>query len=396
MLRQIIHDIWKNPISRYPAIFFTVALVFAGIVRGRFFILSVYQKATLGQIFNNPVTYDKGPYGFHENEKRAIQLYQKGIEKLANLSIDTYRLDDPDEILSEAGAKEIRQWESSLTDEAIRPIYNLMHDMELFCTPFRTESNLYAQVRQEERLAQRTPLTRHKAKDIIKYAVTDKTYVKLANEILLLNSDYFGAALAKKPDYLPALSIQRRIYLAVCKPNKVVHSLQTAIDYLEYKTEKELYEKRAEQGIVNAENLSVALTDSLKHNALYKELLTEHFRRSYFVTENLDWKEKQAYDLFLLNPKTEYLQLYVKTLLDRSQVSGHDENLLIYRRVKAVMTQEMETDPQYLYTLAETAYRAGLYRESRRHLETLFLRLGKSSPVSREANRLMFLLDLEE
>lgn len=395
MLEQILKDIWRSKGTRFTVIFILALMLFALIFKARFSILTTYQKIKLGQVFNNPITYAGEPYGFTEDDARAQKYFRKGIKKLSNLAVDIYRLDKPDQLLLEEPG-EFAKWESALDKEAIIPIYNLLHDMELFCSPFRSPATLHNRIQRERKMEDRKELPRKKSKDIIKYGVTEKNYLELANKLLNINADYFTTALQKKPDYLPALGVQKRLFLAACKPLKAVHSMQTTIHYIEYKTEKEIYQQREDDPPQNAQLLAAAVEISLKNNSIYKNLLQDHFRGSYYITQNIDWKIKQTYDLFLLNPKKDYLLRYVEATLESARLAGHQENRALHNRLKAVMTQSIEDDPLYLYALAETAYRAGYYGDSARYLNRLKRSAAETHRLKKDIDRLSFILNLEE
>lgn len=395
MLKQIFYDIWKNPVSRYGFVFLVSIMVLALILKAHMSIYTFVYNITAGDTFDDPHSYYGKSYNFEEEPDRANKLYRNTIEDIVEYSADLYKLEEPEKIFIEQWRPE-DHWQSTLTPEARKLVNWLLSDLKLFCLPFEESISISSRIRQEERLKKRKLIKREKEGDILVYAVKDENYQKIANMLLEQESLSLRLALQKKPDHIPARRMQFDIYKASCRHDLITHRLRKTLSYLEYKTEKEIYNQLLETEYKDANELSRLSFEKLKINRLYLALLNEYFHEAYYTTKDLHFRARQAWNIYMLDQDPDHLMKYVEARLELARVSGRIASAKIYENLLSVSHRTIEFNPEYIYALAEVAYRAGKKKESYEHLSRI---IGNErhmkSTIYPEARRLWFLLDLE-
>jgi len=390
---QIFSDIWRNKYSRFALIIFLLLLFIGSILLLHMKIYNFFYYGLSGKSFSAPRTYTNQDYGFAEDEKRSISLFKKGIGKLVDEVVDLYEIKGIDtDFLKEP--EHNGQWYDYYNPETTETVLNFFKDLELFCQPYISDGTIAGELEFQKKLTQRTPAGGKHHKGAIVYPITESNYIDLMNYLVELDSDYFYPALEKKPDSQTILKLREQILRSVCRTHNISLQYQRAIAYIEYKTEKKIFQnsKDNEPRDILTEQVFRALTE----NSYYKSLLKEHFRHSFFETADLRAKVTQSFNYYTLTADPQYLLEYVITLKEKSKISGKNLNHEITKILLDIKNKTVTRNPVYILAVAEAAYRAGDKELSKKYLRMILNNDKIEGYEKFEARRLDFAINLVE
>ncbi|MDH4199095.1 MAG: hypothetical protein OEV66_01845 [Spirochaetia bacterium] len=388
MFTQIFREIWKNKISRYVLLIALTLILVGAILNGKMVIYNFFYRLYSGEVFFDPYTYKKNVYGFSENPGKAEKLFLKGLKKIVNISADLYKTGEPDLLLSGKFNHDLG-WENFTSDNSIEMVYMLLHDLELFCVPFDTGNSPESD--HSENLKKRYSIKRNSSKELAQYALKEDEFTDIADKILMIDQEYFYFALQKKPDSVPVLLMREKLLKALCRPRNISVELTRALEYREYKTEKEVYSKFKGN---NAEFIANETFKILKQDKQYAKILKLQFNSSYYMTRNMDEKIRQSYNNYLLHNDTFYLENYLKNVLEMSHYSGLKENQKAYDMLVSMKNDRMMTNKTFVYTLAELSFRAHRYQDTQKYLDIVSKTSDLAGTDLYRVRRLYFMLDL--
>jgi hypothetical protein len=351
-------------------------------------IYNFFHNMFVGEMFFDPSGYKTGEYGFNENPGKSEKLFKKGYQKLVKLASETYKIEYSDPMLSEKFNHE-DSWESLASEDSLKLVYMLFHDMELFCVPFVGEND--PDLTENEKLKKRYNVNRKSDNEGLQFAIKDDEFTKYANLILDIDQNYFYLSQQKKPDSIPALKMREKLLRAVCKPQNISVEMTRALEYREYKTEKEVY-LHFKGG--NPDFIADETYNNLRKDKLYGILLKEQFQNTFFVTQNIHDRLQQSYNYYILKHDDFYLENYIQSALEYSRNSGVRQNENIFAKLLSLMNEKNKSNKTLLYALAEVGFRLHKYDESREYLDKLSLLSKLAGADFYKVKRLYFLLEL--
>ena len=388
MLMQMLKDIWNNKISKYLLITALAMIMIGLILSNKIPIYNFYSRLFSGKIYFDPNTYGNREYGYQENPAKARKLFGKGLKALVKLASHAYHIDYENPILP-GELKHDRPWNSQVSENALKLVSLLFHDMELFCIPFDTQD--HQRFYSSEKLNQRNYVQRDSEMESLVFAIKDDEFNTYANTLLEIDQSFFYMGLQKKPDSIPLLKIRENLLRAVCKPQNIGLQMTRAIQYKEYKIEKEVYRKYKgnDQEFIANETYNL-----LKKDKDYETLLKEQFQNTYFVTRSISERMKQSYNYYILKHDDYYLENYLTSILEYSAISGLKENEIIYNKALSLYHDQNTGNKSLLYTLAEISFRLHKFAETKEYLDKLSLLPKTSGSDYYKVKRLYFLLEL--
>jgi len=388
MFKQILHDIWNNKVSKYFLLVMVTLTIVGTSLSLKMPIYNFFYRLFVGEVFFDPYTYKTGEYGFTEKPEKSEKLFRKGFKKLVETASKLYRIDYEKPLLSEKFTHE-SSWENMASEKSLELVYMLFHDLELFCVPFDTQRD--PDLSENENLKKRHYVDRKSSTENLQFAIKDEEFAKYANLLLEIDQNYFYLALQKKPDSLPALKIREKLMRAVCKPQKISVEMTRALEYREYKTEKEVYGQFKGS---NPDYIAEETYNRLKKDNYYTILLKEQFRNTYYITQNIAERLLQSYNYYILKGDNFYLENYLQSILEYSRNSGRDQNEKIYQRLLSLQNEKTKDNKTLLYTLAEVSFKLHKYEETRQYLDALSRVFRLAGYDYYKVKRLYFLLEL--
>jgi len=399
MFKTIFKSIWDNKITRTGFFLFVFLIIFANIIKVRFQIHDFFESIFEEQSFDNPASYKGEAYGFEEKPREALNYYKKGMQKLLDEVYDIYNYEIPDEIF----AKKIDihdNWQKSLGLDALEKSYFFFTDLALFCVPTTEFDNVSTEWQKDEKLKKR----RLQKQDSDKYspfnfALKKDEIAEIRNFLFELDNDYFQKSLQKKPDARLYLTFRSSLHDALCEPEKKNHFWQKALEYREYINEKKAYHSYLQAGDetqINMEEVSKKAQIMIRTDPYYPSFLKEFYLSSFTNTGNLEWKLNKSEKLYHSYKDKSYLKSYIFSLLEKSRVSGVLENKKIFKTLFAIEYPSLDTDYDYLYALAETAFRAAEYKKSTALVKNIIKnKLFKNKFELKKIQRLSFMLEMK-
>lgn len=403
MLRYFLKDLWGNSVKRIIFLVLVAAVISAVFYRARVPIEQFFFDLFATQVYDDTDTYlDKPPYGFREEPVEAMEYYLEGLEELSELAVELYEADYDSEYLKQNTSAEdeklySRSWQSPLKMQPLTEVTKLFEDLQVFCRPFSERTNVRTRFYREEKLKQRHRVYNESGREkIFDYAITESNYNSIRDTLIEISLDYFEMALQKKPDLKPALELQNEIEAAVCRSDSSARWYERALEYREYKTEKNLYRKlREKERNFTPEELVRTTFSQLREDSYYRELLYDFFLRARNTSVSPEFLAMKSLNYYKLTGQKNYLDAYIRARLEICRNSSPAVCKRAFNDLFTIRHKNIESDSFYLYALSETAFRAG--RKSR--AESLLSHLLSQSieinaDLLRQALRLEFIIEL--
>ncbi|MES0490808.1 MAG: hypothetical protein ABUK01_12505 [Leptospirales bacterium] len=367
-MQNIFNDIWKNKTSRTILLLMVATIIFSFILSIKSYIYNVVTFMKVGTIigmeYNNPASYDSGPYGFTEDSEKAHLLLVKGKKEILDEIEDSYQINNiPDSFFLLDKSKFHDDYNlNAKVQYALETQF--FGDLALLCDQkFMLENSIINREARENHLNKRTVLPDEDDKNKKVQAIEVEEIPGYINFLINIDQIYLYPALQKKPDSMEIIEFRKKVLKAVCRPQMEHQMLMQAIDYIEYKTEKEVYQKLKNNQINDSELLEDNKYQSLKANKRYRDLLWDHFNLAYNNTKNTNWMQRKSINLYNLNRKPGYLTKHIESLLELSRISSLVDNVKIYNHLSKISPEavsELKNEIIYHYALAETSFRAGI------------------------------------
>ena len=366
-----------------------ITIISAGyIFQERFSIYNFLYYWVTGPIFDDPTTWKNEEYGFEEDQKRAIQYYTTGLKELAEYAEDIYGK-ELDRSPLRRNIDPETSWQNHLNPAYLETTLTLLKEVKLFCGELKSEGSFYDDWKREKTLENRRYKKSGQKKQV--YTMT-RSRVKKAREFLLdLDNDYFYIATQKKPDIYSVISIREDILQATCRPLHVIAIWHKALNYQEFKAEKKFYTRSIDPDVLD-QKAKLYLTQSNQ----YRKLIKAFFDRSLHVVSNLDWKVQESWRSFKITNNQKSLKKYLDNMLQKCRLSSINECRLIHNSLYRLRITNINMNPNYLYALAETAFRSHKYNTAK-SLVGQILSMKNIDPVElNNARRLKRSIDLLE
>ena len=360
--------------------FLLLAGAFVLIYEARYKIYNWVQYIRVGPIYEDPTTWPKGSYGFREDAKKSVEIYQDGLEKLIEKAVEVYSTDSKGKPLV-SNVSPYVSWQNHLNPKFLEFVLSLMRDVGSFCKDIPTEGNKYQKWDQNASL---NPRKKAGSEGVEELPVNADNAHVLREWLSSLDRDHFFISMQKKPDHYSVISLREYIFQASCKPLHVIGLWYKPIDYLEYKAEQEAYTPG-----IGRDVLERKAKQNLKNNEHYTKFLRQFFRRSFPSVGSTDTRIKLSWKNFLVHETMESLDKYLNAMLDRCRVSGVQDCRFIYRSLYKLKFKGVSSNPVYLYTLAEVAFRGKEYALSKSLLNELFILKRVDPSLLKQAERLM-------
>ncbi len=332
--------LWRNPFYRAGILFAFFLILFSLIFPLRKEILFFIDSILYSPLYSDPSTWEEG-VGFVEDPKKALDLYVSSLKEIRDIVEDLYEIEE--EFFFRIDPSLERTWQDLLSSSYKRAFSLFFHDVALFCS---LEEGF-----KEEKLKQRT--LRKDPSHPFDYAISEKKYPSLVEDLEDLLFYELFYALERKPDAIGPLFLKRDIALSLCHPSLVWEDFLKALEYREntlLKGKEEIpIEKR--RGLLNKDEIFSTLYKEyqrlLSLLPLKASFLKEEKLRAYFLTREYRYLK-------------EYWHILEKMILQ----SSPEEAKGIYYHLFFLPIASLEKDPFYVYLLFLSSFYAKLYRKA--------------------------------
>ena len=342
------------------------------------------QYLNIGPIYTDHSTWPKGPYGFEENLSQSTDIYKRGLKKLIEKAIRLYSVNEGNHKLLTHKILENIKWQNHVNPVFLEATLTLIRDMRLLCKKPRIKDIKYSEWSKNQSLE---VLQKNRKYPKISSSVIEE----LRRWIMLLDKSYYELSMEKKPDHYAVITLREDILQASCMPLRVIGVWYKAINYLEYLAEKNTYIKG-----MPADILENKTRQNLENDKHYEKILHQFFLRSFPSTNEVNSKIKLSWKNFLIQQDMKSLNNYCEAMLDRCRVSGPDDCRIVYHSLYKLKFKNVNSNPVYLYSLAEAAFRSKEYNIAENLIKDV-LTLKKIDPLyKKQAERLMNTLSIYE
>lgn len=385
MLRYLLGRLWKNPIARYGMLAAAVLISFSLIFSARFRLYTFFYRLFNSPDWSDVVRHATRPYAFEENEARAQKLTIEAWTELYKLALEkngSKKYEEP-AIVGTITQKPFAQF---LRRHAEEEIFILFNALAKDCGAVRVSlavsdtASVLGEVAEANAASGRV---RPHLKETIE-------------AVLKIYTTKTEAALQKKPDYLPALELAEEQFRAACSMREIAPLYARALDYREYRLQKQLYE--ADSGKLytrNPEDFHARAHEAYARDAQYRELLARHFQATRFRLPQHPAQLKNLRDSYALLRNRATAKALIQGLLAEARHSDIKTARQCHYELFALDYPGLVEDAEYLFALAETALRGGEYIRARNIIANA--RKVKSlteSLVWRDFERLAFVVEL--
>ena len=390
------NQVFKSTLSKLLFFVFISGVIFVGFYNIRFNLFNFVTTIIKGVQYNNIATWKQDtPYGFTEDEKKAVDLFEDGLENLAEKAHDIYKIDEPDKIILGL-AKTNLSWQNYLDLNSLELVLSLLYEIHTFCGDVKSIEDFHSEWKNEEN-ENINSLKNNYQKERIRI---DSKKMAQKYRLWILDNDfkYFHHALQKKPDLWGALTIRTSILDATCLPVKTTQIWNDAVNYIEYKTEKFVFEnliqRRKEARISDA---FLLVEDALRQDVYYHKILKVFFERTLPLAPIPEWKMRSLAKAFDRTKDIDILNNYIKAALEQCQIDSVESCTAIYNNLFSLESADILNNSNYIYTLAEVAYRAKLYEKSLQHINrAIEQEIFKDPSDHKKAERLLLMLHLSQ
>lgn len=320
-------------------------------------IFNYFLRNFSGNVYDDPITWDNGI--FSADAETALLFYSGGLEEIADLALDTYEI-PAQEYLRSAVSLQGKPSEH-FTPESLKAVHYLWEDLHLFCPPLTNTGGAKNDWVTREKLKKRH-LRYSSQMDArpFDYAVGEDKFTDFRDKLLEIDQNYLYAALQKYPVSPAVIDLRAQLYRAICRPPSVASDWQRALDHLEYKTEIQVRADYEARNLVpTSEELTIRLFMELEKNPEYLQVSAKFFNRLSVETENLQILLRKSKEAFEMHGKWSYLQKYLATQLQIVRSSSREEAKIIFEELFYLNIEGLSREPDYVYVLAESAWRAG-------------------------------------
>ena len=379
----MLSQLWQNLIFRSVLLPLVLGIsIFFVIYNARYKIYNIIRNLRVGPMYGEITTWSKKPYGFEENLKKAMDFYKRGLEELVEKAIDIYSIEEGDHKLIISNVSSEIGWQNHVNPLFLEATLTMLKDIKRLCKMPRVEISKYQEWSHNKDLNLKI-YGRSKKYNVIK----DTEASKLRKWIMLLDKNYFYFAMQKKPDHYAAITLRQDIFQVSCQPLRTISLWYKPIDYLEYKAEQQNYVKG-----IRPDVLELRAKQSLKRNKKYAKMLNQFFQTFFPSTHQIDTKIKLSWKNLLTQQTMDSLNHYCKSMLERCRVSGPRDCRIVYNSLYKLKFRGVNSNPTYLYTLAEVAFRSKAYQLSQKLLNEIIILKGIDPYYIKQSERLLNVL----
>lgn len=345
MFKYLFARLWKNPLARYGSLAAIILISFALIFSLRNPLYLYFSRLFTSPDWSDVARHSARPYAFEENENKARDLTASAWREIYDLAQKKLRIKERSgDALG--GAVQRKPFAAFLTRDAEREIFTFFNALKSDC------GNLIVSLSISDR-----------SEAVSEIDVQDKAAGKLRKELrgtlrelLKIHALRVEAALQKKPDYLPAIELSEEVFRASCSIREIPVQLARALDYREYRIQKNIYD--ADNGRTydkNPELFETKSREAYARDAEYRELIARYFNATRFRTpyDPAQLKNLRASYAALQNKKT--LEALIAALLAEARNTAPDTARKCHAELFALDFPGVSDMPDYLYALAETA-----------------------------------------
>ncbi len=376
----MLYKLSKWTISTISISFILFVLSSITIFQNKFFVKNLLTQLKYGSLFEDPFGWDKHKYGFQEDKDKALFYYKKGYLALVEKSLDVYDVSMSSPYTSKKLNPHIR-WETYSKSAVLEYILLFFRDLTFACDLEKFQS-FYKKWSLQEDLSS-ISMESHFAH----YQLTKEKIHELKEWLFSLDKKYFYLAMQKKPDLWAVLSLREDIMYAICQPKQGAHLWYTAVEYVRYRTEKNIYNNlskgvsKDQEQVILPKYFALQVQDSLEKDILYHKFLKVFYNKSLQTTTNVDWHIKSAQDILNVMADEDVFNSYLESILIRCKTSSIYFCKVLYKRLFEWDKKNVENNFHYVYTLAELAYQSKQYTIAQK-----FFRQLATSPLSERDN----------
>lgn len=314
-----------------------------------------------------PAFYDYGrfndtPYGFEEDKELSFFSFKSALTELANHSLDLYFPDENDDGLTKEQSSLDINWERHLSSKGLLAVSMFFRDMNYFCKDIRSYETEMDKFEREKKLSQRYKVNGNdsKAKPFV-YALKIDDYSEHREFLLDLKSTYLERALRRKPDALSVIYFIESVDYALCEKFTSIGYWNTALDYLEYRSESESYKILKDKNIpLKNELIEYRSWQRLRSSKRYSKLLKEYFFRIKQVPGHEFLLLRTSRKFYSLTREEEFLLGIFENSVKAYRFQKYETQTEVFQKLMK-MTENLGLlkKPFFTLLLAETAYTAG-------------------------------------
>ncbi len=396
MLRLLLKDLWNNLYARYALITFLVLILFASIFQFRIRFYNFWDRFFVGESFDDPLSQKKKPYSFREDPESAQALFLYGLEELLVRAVKLYDIPSYNININKKASLD-GSYSAYLDPQSAELIKTLFSDFALFCRPLTGRDDAWHAWQREKQLSKRHKRAPKEGElNPFDYAITEKNHAKTARLMLEVDRNNFFIALRKKPDARAIIEFREDMYRALCRGYETPKFWQRALEYKEYLAEQKVYDRlESARKPYFPDEIARSAWLELAQDKKYHEYLKEFFIRMRSYSGDIDMQLEQAMGMYTTTGDRYYLMQYITLLLDRSRSGGADRARESFEILFAMRDKGLDTNPTYLYALAETSFRMGEPPKARALVNQLLKLLPESEQHTlREVRRLDFILKM--
>lgn len=354
---QIFRDMWANIYVRIGLLVLVALIVFLLIYRQKMPIYNYFLRSFSGMLYDDLTTWDQRP--FEANPELATYLYQDGLEQLAQMGLETYEI--PYEEILQKNISINGNYTNHLTQEANMALAYMLDDMHIFCPPLSSFSDARSNWETTEKLKTRRLKYQKGGKNRpFDYGISREKFLEYRKKILSLDQSLFYAALQYNPLSQAVINLRSDIYRSICRPSFSAQDWQRALNYLEDKAEEKVRKKNKEKKIEpTTENLLSQVYASLHKSSDYQNTLENFMRQMNLETGRIQYKADQNLKAYRLYFNFNDLKKYLKNQLQIVRSLSKAEAQRLFVELFALEDPGLSREPDYVYLLAEAAWRAG-------------------------------------
>jgi hypothetical protein len=314
-----------------------------------------------------PAFYDYGrfndtPYGFEEDQDLALFSFKSALNELAEHSLDLYFPEKEAKGLSNEHRSLKISWERHLSNKGLLAITMFLRDMSFFCKDVRSYETEMDKFERDKRLKKRYKVsgTKEKTKPFV-YALKKGDYSDHRQLLIDLKGTYLERALRRKPDAISVINLVESVDHALCEKFSSIGYWNTALDYLEYRAEGQVYNIIKDKNTpLRNELIEYRSWQRLRASKAYSSLLKEYFFRIKQIPGNEFLLLRTSRKFYTLTKEEEFLLGIFENSVKAYRYQKYESNAEVFEKLmKITENLGLLKKPFFTILLAETAYTAG-------------------------------------
>lgn len=386
MLRYLFDRLWKNPLARIGTLAATALIVFALIFNARQSLYLFFSRLFASPNWSDVKQYAGKPFAFEEDVKSAqtktkdawSALYTLAREKTNATKIDTPLFH---------GEIQTRPFANFLDKRAEETILVFLNVMATNCGPLLQSTNLSDQMSAMGEVAENATVAGR----------LKKGSAATLRQLLRIQQNSAQAALEKKPDFLPAIEISQEIFRAACSIRETAPLYARALDYREYRLQKNLYDSDHGKLFTRfPEEFDARVREAYMHDKTYHDLFKKYFDAIRFRLPYAPGQLLNLRNAYARLQNAETLKALIEGLLVEARHTNAATALKCHYEIFSLDYPGVTNDPNYVFALAETAFRGNDFMRAQNIIQNALTKnLVKDPTLRRDLERMAFEIELE-